>query len=97
MPRKTINVELMRTEVNTMLKDSTCGPEERQGMIGVLETLLHKSGNYHGFQYLAPEHVPKDHKPGMNRVDYSIESTGTSDEIYKLRFKDTDKTRVRYF
>jgi len=97
MSRKTINVELMRNEVNTMLAESTCGPAEREGMIQVLSSILHKSGNYNGFHYLTQEHVPANQKPGMNHVQYAKEATADQDTLYKLRFKDTDRTRVRYF
>ena len=47
--RKTLDVKMIRERVNKMLDVSTCTPEERFGMIAVLEMILHESGNYRGF------------------------------------------------
>jgi len=50
--RKTISIETLTKKVNNMLKESTCGPEMRDGMIAVLTTALHETNNYNGFRYL---------------------------------------------
>lgn len=47
--RKTVTVSFVRERVNKMLDLSTCTPEERFGMIAVLEMILHETGNYKGF------------------------------------------------
>jgi|TARA_R110000803_G_scaffold20986_6_gene53355 hypothetical protein len=52
MTRKTIKVEQLTKIVNNMLVNSTCSKEIRQGMIAVLESALHTTGNYNGFNYL---------------------------------------------
>ena len=51
-PRKTIKVEALAKTVNNMLEKSTCSKETRQGMIAVLEEVLHASNAYAGFRYL---------------------------------------------
>tara|TARA_R100001086_G_scaffold234282_2_gene156445 strand:- start:1264 stop:1485 length:222 start_codon:yes stop_codon:yes gene_type:complete len=50
--RKTISIETLTEKVNHMLKESTCSPEMRDGMIAVLTTALHETNNYNGFRYL---------------------------------------------
>lgn len=93
MSRKTCNVEAMRNEVNTMLADSTCSPEQRMGMCQVLETMLHATGNYNGFTYLSKPEVPSYQLPGINEADINL----PSDELYRVRFTSTDDTRRKYF
>ena len=90
---KTIKVEKVRTQINSMIAGSTCSPDGRQGMIQVLESILHESGNYNGFRYLLSDEVPAGELPGMNNVD---DDGLTHDELSKARFKDTDPTRVQY-
>ena len=50
--RKTVEVAWLRELVNARLEKSTCSPEVRRGMASVLESVLHETGNYRGFQYL---------------------------------------------
>ena len=106
MSRKTfIIAELVKT-VNNSLATSICTPDVRQGMMNMLEDVLHKSGNYNGFQYLNKHDVPGGHKPGIN-THYEPKATGgsvlmigkqTYDEApFEARFANTDRTRVCYF
>ena len=90
---KTIKVEKIRTQINSMIAGSTCSPDGRQGMIQVLESILHESGNYNGFRYLLPDEVPAGELPGINRVD---DHGLTQTELYTARFQGTDPTRVQY-
>ena len=55
MKRKTFNVKDLVDKMNDRLKNSTCSPEARFGMISVLESILHETGNYRGFTYLEGE------------------------------------------
>jgi hypothetical protein len=66
MARKTVPVKVMVREVNRMLRNSKCTADIRMGMCAVLDTLLHETNNYRGFQYLREDEVPKGHKPGIN-------------------------------
>jgi hypothetical protein len=94
MSRKTFNVEQFKNQVNDMLAQSTSEPEVRQGMIVVLERMLHDTGNYHGFRYLEISQVPEGFKPGIN---LDPNETGMPHTDYNLRFKDTDSSRVSYY
>ena len=90
MTRKTFNVSELVDTVNSMLKDS--GPEvaeRRQGMMNVLEHVLHESGLYKGFRYLLQEEC--EGLPGVNYLN------GVPHPDINLRFADTDRTRVMYF
>ena len=51
-------------EVNLMLRKSTCKSEVREGMIAVIDVIIHQSGTYKGFRYLAQEEVPPNEEPG---------------------------------
>ena len=52
MKRKTFKVKDLVDKMNSRLENSTCSPEARFGMISVLESILHETGNYAGFNYL---------------------------------------------
>ena len=90
---KTIKVEKIRTQVNSMIQCSICSPDGRQGMIQALESILHESGNYNGFRYMLPDEVPAGHLPGINN---NISDDVTHDELSTARFNNTDPTRVQY-
>ena len=90
MSRKTIKVEDVRVMVNDMLLNSPDSSKaERDGMISVLESILHKTGNYEGFMYLDKDDMEQSEcgcSVGIHRFDDSSSS-----------FEDTDHTRVKYF
>lgn len=89
-PKKTTKVEGLRNWANEQLKNTHAGvystPEYRQGVISMLEFVLHETGNYHGFRYLDQRELPDGVMPGIwwNRI--AAESS----------FKNTDRTRVYY-
>ena len=96
MGTKTVNVEMMKNEVNEMLASSDCSKEQRIGMCCVLETLLHKTNNYCGFQYLYDRDLKEcavGSRPGINEVCMDDDDQ----TIYNLRFKNTDDSRRKYF
>ena len=88
--RKTISVSSLKQKVNKMLALSTGRHSERFGMIQVLESILHETGNYRGFRYLTEREVPTGELPGIN-----VDDKGPLDDIL-ARFQDTDCTRVEY-
>lgn len=90
MSRKTISVETLRVKVNEMLAKSTCSPDIRKGMMGLLEYALHETGNYNGFSYLHQTQVPDGQLPGINSIEDNV------DHSYSERFANTDETRVHY-
>lgn len=93
VPRKTANVEAIRLNVNSMLAgsmgDSEADQARRQGMIDVLEPILHASSRYNGFGYLEAGDVPNGVKPGIIML-------GDDNSKWFPKGK-TDKTRVNYF
>lgn len=77
MARKTVNVAEVLERANRMLEtpDSTIRLEDytpeqalRLGIAGLLETILHSSGNYHGYRY----------QPGV--VDFEADPPNVRDE-----------------
>jgi hypothetical protein len=92
MSRKTISVASAVTELNKILRVSTCSPDIRKGYMGAIEHILHSTDNYCGFRYLTTPEVPTDHLPGIN-----IDESGDfyPDSPHK-RFENTDETRRVY-
>lgn len=88
--RKTFDVSELISVTNEILKnsDSKC-TERRIGAMGVLESILHSTGNYKGFRYLLEGECKG--KPGVNYVDGVPHHNSTS------RFAGTDSTRVQYY
>ncbi len=92
--KKTFNVTEYRAMVNETLAKSTCSADMRQGMINVLENVLHITQNYKGFKYLMQNQVPAGQKPGIY-VNFTglIESTPVEERFDR---GSTDATRVYY-
>lgn len=89
--KKTIKVDDLRIAINKRIaEDEHWNPDVRQELIYVLEDILHRTGNYRGFQYLGQDEVPADHKPGINWEPGLFEDP-------ELRFAHTDPTRVKYY
>jgi len=91
LTRKTLKVGSLVNKINAMLKDSTCSPDVRNGMICVLEDALHETGNYEGFRYLDRNDLAEGVKPGVN-----FDEKGMLLD-YPMRFDNTDDTRRYYF
>ena len=91
--RKTINVDSLRLYANEMLKAHGNAPY-RNGIILMIERVLHDSGNYKGYNYLFKADVPEGCRPGIQNVPgqpYNVP------EDYVERFMDTDCTRRYYY
>jgi hypothetical protein len=93
--RKTVNVESLVQTVNTMLSCSTCSADTRQGMMNVLEGVLHDAGAYKGFRYLHSDEVPAGELPGVNFEQNNLGHRFLCADI-TARFANTDRTRVQY-
>lgn len=94
--RKTYPIDELRTMINDYIlntPDDFVG--ERRGMMTVLESALHATGNYKGFGYLNKRDMLKSHRGTSVGVNTDPEGSVAGD--YTYRFKDTDKTRVCYF
>jgi len=92
--RKTFDVSRMKEVANQQLRDSVaeCGgtPEYREGIIAMISSILHESGNYTGFMYLEECQVPAFERPGMRE---GMKEDGRMGWV----FDDCDRTRVRFF
>ena len=66
MTKKTFKVDNLREMVNYSLANSDADQlHQLDGMIAILEQVLHETGNYHGFRYLEQREVPDDCFPGI--------------------------------
>jgi hypothetical protein len=89
--RKTIEISKLVEMANGILQNSGADCVGiRQGTINMIEAALFETKNYKGFRYLDETEVSADSLPGIR--DTAISSTRGPDN-----FKDTDRTRVRYF
>ena len=88
--RKTVEVERIREIANNFLayesKFHSDNEDFRKGVSVMIEAVLHESGNYNGFGYLARHHLPEGSKVGIQEGD-----------CYEEWFDDVDRTRVVYF
>ena len=89
--RKTVDVGYLVDTVNTVLAVSIESYKgRRDGMISLLESVLHTTGNYKGYRYLTADELPNGGKPGI-RVGFDGEMLPYTD-----RFTDVDDTRRSY-
>jgi len=91
MSRKTMNVNDFVIKMNDILKNSPDTPDSRlyrQGIQQAVETVLHETDNYNGFEYLSVLDLVNGETPGIR--DYDIIKK-------EWDFSNTDNTRVRYF
>jgi hypothetical protein len=63
--RNNITLEEVVDMANNILAQSTCKPEERKGVIILIDSLLTHCHNYGGFRYLDSTEVPPGHEPGI--------------------------------
>ena len=88
--RKNIEVAAIKDRINETLQYSY--PEDRrlrEGLLYLLEKILHETKNYKGFRYLVAGECVGD--PGINYQD------GVPHPDYTARFGRTDDTRVQYY
>lgn len=88
--KKTVKVENLRDTINDMLQNSTASRDVRRGMMAVLETVLHETGNYRGFRYLTEVEVPDGCLPGITPGDIIINGVVQNNKF-------PDDSRVRYY
>jgi hypothetical protein len=86
--RKTVSVEALTEQANYLLANDKHGPEHRFGVMALIETVLHDTGNYRGFRYLEISEVPKGCLPGIN-AGPAVSCT--------QKFEYTDTTRIRFY
>ena len=90
MSRKTFDVNKLVEKANTILsKGST--KDERQGIILLVESILHETGNYKGFNYLKTSDVPDGELPGIHTNSDGSLPTDIDP------FDNTDHTRIYFY
>ena len=65
--RKTVDVEWLRKTANDML--GYCTEEQAQGLVSLLTTVLHETGNYKGYREF-PENTEVHPSPYKGRQYY---------------------------
>ena len=89
--RKTIEISKLVEIANKILQYSGFDYSDvRQGTMNLVEAALFETGNYNGFRYLDETEVSADSLPGI-RVPAINSGRGPDN------FKNTDRTRVRYY
>ncbi len=73
--RKTVNVDDLRDRVNNMLAAPASSHEGRIALSVLLESVLHDTGRYRGFQFLLPN----------GAVDVGPEPIGPDDPRHSRR------------
>lgn len=85
--RKTIEVSAIREKVNKMLLESADeNVEGRNALIVFIGSILHESGNYHGFGYI-------DKAQSMTGSTFGVDMS----KPQRNWFENTDRTRVHYY
>jgi hypothetical protein len=88
--RNTLTLEEIVDEGNSILARSTCLPVERQGVIVMLNKILHLCDNYGGFRYLDSTEVPPGEQPGI------VPGYGEDGQRDNTKNKYPDETRVQF-
>lgn len=88
--RKTFDVAELLYIVNRRNRYSTCDAGQRDGWNSLLEDVLHKTGNYEGFNYLHSHEVFAGQRPG-------IRGPVTVEQSMEERFRDCDDSRRIYY
>ena len=96
-PKVKIKVDRILEKGNIILRSQYYSSVEmRQAIMCFVEDVLHETDNYRGFQYLTPNELPTGVVPGINVIPMSVAVTLSVDDAYKLRFENTDNTRIRF-
>ena len=89
--RKTIKIDMLKERANNMLKSDYTSIEQREGVMDLMSAVLMEANAYDGFNYLNKFELKDGLKPGIN---YSDERTMVDGDD---RFKNTDRTRVKFY
>ena len=103
MSRKTIDVEVLKAEVNQILANYTENGVHSEYLVGLrtlLEFGLHRTGNYRGYRYLDRNEVPFQERPGCNYEYVSNPNRmveDTNGKLVDMAFENTDSNRINYY
>jgi len=92
MARKTFSIERFKSLVNNQIRNmNDADIAGREALILTIETVLMESDNYHGFQYLNAD--------GMKHSRFGT-TVGINPhephDSWEVKFKNADRTRVRF-
>ena len=88
--RKTIKVDDLTRKINDMILHSPDDSKQRrEGLMAAIESVLHDTGNYEGFNYLTADMM----KRSKNGESVGINREHTTGD----KFDNTDNTRVYYY
>jgi hypothetical protein len=90
MPRKTIDVDAIKSFANLYLSAPLMSVDQRKAVIDLLEYVLYNTGNYKGWRALREIEVPAGELPG-------IRYENGEPLPYPQRFENTDITRRNYY
>ena len=96
--RKTVHVDTVKKMANEMMLHSTDDRAKGREAISILlENILHKTGNYRGYNMLTKETMERESKSGTTvGVNYD-EEKGIPCEDFTERFANCDDTRRYYY
>jgi hypothetical protein len=82
--RKTVDVAWVREKVNHLLKNADVSDDYRRGAISVLESVLHHTDNYHGYNLLSWIEKEGRERSGVEqwRIDCAKEGVDLPTEPY---------------
>ena len=89
MAKKFVEVEKIKEFVNRTNRESTCGPDQRDGWNSLLECILHGTGNYRGYNLLTSEEVPLGQAPGVCSSGKEMRRFNSGEKV--------DETRRKYY
>ena len=97
--RKTYEIKKIVEHANKMLKLKNQTQSERQGIIFILEEILHESGNYYGWIYLRKDDLPEGVLPGIDWEKYEAckSFSNWNDAPFSKNECYPDETRRKYF
>jgi hypothetical protein len=90
MKRRTYDVDKIKEEGNRLLACSYGTPDYRLGVATMMEWILMRAEQYHGFRYLLGTEVPDGEKPG---IIWEEDQQGRQEP----NFVGADETRRYYF
>ena len=94
--RKTFDIAELLYTVNTRNQTSTCDPAVRQGWNSLLESVLHSSDLYDGYDYIRQEQLRESAVSSLPGISYEDMNgvTISSDVFYSRLDAENERRRV---
>ena len=89
---KTFAIQTLKDAINaSLLNSDDNGIEYRRGQCAVLESVLHESGNYSGYNYLDTQSMDS------SRLGTTVGVNEYNETVGRWNFENTDDTRRYYY